>query len=400
MSELIHLDHRSLMQFSFLMMLSVTFIISGYILTGNKTKNILLLNLGNLIYTLFFFTVSVDIAIPLRRLPEVVAFLDLSAVILWIASLRETINEKNPLKAYGVLSVVHLLVIAFLARILNTVSLLRMTTSLTIAILLLVSTFRIMGSRSFIKLDSYKFTSFTLLLYIIFKIIMSGYRLFTYNFESTIISIETSINIFTFISLVFAVWINFAIMFLNDDVKRKEVERYSQHDYLTQLPNRKLLSKKFMEFTYQAEVFDQNFALAIIDIDDFKKINDKFGHNIGDEVLVDFAKHMTRVMRASDFICRYGGEEFLVLLSTNTPEEMAIIIDRILDEIRLQSFSSVEVMLTVSIGAIFISHNLSHIEFNELASVADDNLYQAKGLGKNRVVYSIVEQKNRTGTLK
>jgi len=337
--------------------------------------------------------VSVDIAIPLRRLPEVVAFLDLSAVILWISSLRETINEKNPVKSYIVLSVAHVFVIGFLARTVNTVSLLRMTTSLTIALLLFVSMYRIMGSSGFVKLDSYKFTGFTLLLYIVFKIIMSGYRLFSSNFESTIISIETSINIFTFLSLVFAVWINFSIMFLNDDVKRKEVESYSLHDYLTKLPNRKLLLKQYKDFKYQAEMFDQNFALAIIDIDDFKKINDNFGHNIGDEVLVDFAKHMTKVMRASDFISRYGGEEFLILLSTNSPEEMTIVIDRILDEIRQQRYSSVEAAITVSIGATFVSHRVTEIEFNELAAAADENLYEAKGLGKNRASNSIFKRK-------
>lgn len=391
MSELIYLDHRSLMQFSFLMMLSISLIISGYILTGNRTKNIVLLNIGNLSYTLFFFTVSVDIAIPLRSFPEIVALLDLTAVIFWAFSLRETMNQRNPYKWYLAVSIFHVICINLLAKTTSTVSLLRMTTSLIIAVVLLLNAYIIIKNTYFKTLESYRFTSFTLILYTAFKVVMGSYRMFSSNFESSIFSIETSINIFTFISLIFAIWINLSIMFLNYDVKRKEVENYSMRDHLTKLPNRKLLSKQFSDSRQCAKESSSNFTVALLDIDDFKCVNDEYGHNIGDEVLVDFAEHMSTIMRESDFISRYGGEEFLVILSTKSVSEMTSVIDRILIAVRNQKYSSLKLGITISIGAIYVDHKTSDRELKELTNAADANLYQAKSLGKDRAVSSVFE---------
>lgn len=387
MSELIHLDHRSLMQFSFLMMASVSIILSGYILTGNRTRNIIFLNLGNLVYTLFFFSVSVDIAMPLRRIPEVVAFLDLTAVILWVVSLCQTIDQKSPARFYLILSILHLISINIISSITGTVSLLRMTTSLIIVLVLAINSYKIIRNADFKKLESHRFTSFTLFLFMVFKFIMGVYRVITHNFETGIFSIETSINVFTFLSMIFALWLNFAIMFLNYDVKRNEVERLSMYDHLTKLPNRKLLVKTYEDSRDSAENHQQSFAIALLDIDDFKKINDVYGHNIGDEVLQDFAAKAFSVTRDSDFVSRYGGEEFLIILAAHSAEEMEKTIERILEEIRFTKFSSLGLKLTASVGAIFVDHQYADVEFNELAAIADKNLYDAKGAGKDQAVY-------------
>jgi len=389
MTELVHLDHRSLMQFSFLMMLSVSFIISGYILTGNRTRNIFMLFLANLVYTVFFFTVSMDIAIPIRRFPEVVAFLDLTAVMLWIVSLHETVNIKYPFKLFLGLSVVHLVLIELIRSLTSTVSLLRMTTSLMIVFVLVISLIEIKRSVEFRTLESYKFTAFTLLIYTGFKLTMGLYRVISHNFESGVMSIETSINVFTFLSLVFAIWLNFSIMFLNYDMKRNEVERLSMFDHLTKLPNRKLIDKEYSKLKDVAQSNDQNFAIALMDIDDFKLINDLHGHNIGDEVLRDFSECMAHIMRDSDFIARYGGEEFLIIMAVKTADEMYKTVERILNVIRSRHYSTKQLSLTASLGSVFIDHNIADVSLNEITAIADKHLYEAKASGKNRSVCGV-----------
>ena len=93
-----------------------------------------------------------------------------------------------------------------------------------------------------------------------------------------------------------------------------KAERLAHRDELTGLPNRRLLSERFHQAVAQAERQQQQIALLFMDIDGFKLINDRFGHAAGDSLLQQVASRLTESIRASDTACRYGGDEFVVLL--------------------------------------------------------------------------------------
>jgi diguanylate cyclase (GGDEF)-like protein len=126
----------------------------------------------------------------------------------------------------------------------------------------------------------------------------------------------------------------------------------------------------------------QPLSLLILDIDDFKQVNDRFGHPAGDKVIKSFAAFTANELRSHDVLCRYGGEEFAVLLPNTGPDEAAAVAERI-----RRGFSGVAIdnmpSSTVSIGVG--SARNGQAEMGQLIESADQALYIAKKLGKNRV---------------
>jgi diguanylate cyclase (GGDEF)-like protein/PAS domain S-box-containing protein len=106
---------------------------------------------------------------------------------------------------------------------------------------------------------------------------------------------------------------------INRDISHRveeaqRLQHLAYHDHLTQVPNRCLLLEKLTQALANAERHSLSFCLLFIDINEFKAINDNYGHTIGDAVLVEFAKRLKQVIRASDTLARFGGDEFVVLL--------------------------------------------------------------------------------------
>ena len=93
-----------------------------------------------------------------------------------------------------------------------------------------------------------------------------------------------------------------------------KAHRFAYHDELTGLPNRRLLRDRFNQIVHRGIRHHERVAMLFIDLDDFKSINDTFGHAVGDSVLEEVATRLTDCIRASDTACRYGGDEFIVLL--------------------------------------------------------------------------------------
>ncbi|MGD9161415.1 MAG: diguanylate cyclase [Desulfobacteraceae bacterium] len=159
-------------------------------------------------------------------------------------------------------------------------------------------------------------------------------------------------------------------------------------DYLTGVPNRKALDDKYIEYASEAVPGDKDLCLLLIDIDHFKKFNDKYGHLIGDDVLKFVARKIREIIRGRDFFARYGGEEFAVLLS-NTPISGAeIVAENIRKFFAESAIKTVQQSfklgnITVSIG---IACYRSGESFEELFFRSDRALYWAKNNGRNRVV--------------
>jgi diguanylate cyclase (GGDEF)-like protein len=125
------------------------------------------------------------------------------------------------------------------------------------------------------------------------------------------------------------------------------------------------------------------FSIIVLDLDKFKSINDTYGHQVGDEVLKFLAEAMKQSVRPIDICCRYGGEEFVILLARTTVPEAFIVAERIRQTME-ESDEPVGKPVTLSLG---IAHYPSHaLSAEALFLQADQSLYEAKRMGRNQTV--------------
>lgn len=163
------------------------------------------------------------------------------------------------------------------------------------------------------------------------------------------------------------------------------LEQFSRRDALTSLPNRLAADERLRGEFVSMKRSGAPYAVMMLDIDNFKKINDTFGHAVGDDVLRYTSKAMRTSLRENDFVCRYGGEEFLILLPATDLEEAR----GVAEKVRL-AVVTVRVPVagcnTISIGVALATP--SDADEEVALKVADDRLYEAKRSGRNRVVHT------------
>ena len=159
-------------------------------------------------------------------------------------------------------------------------------------------------------------------------------------------------------------------------------------DPLTGLHNRRYMTSQLEPLVARAVRDGKPVGALLLDIDHFKKINDSFGHDVGDEVLREFAVRLATNVRAIDLPCRYGGEEFVVVMPETTLEEAGRIAERIRLHVGSSPFrvSNGREILTVTIS-IGVAASLGGVDTPEaLLKRADEALYEAKQTGRNRVI--------------
>lgn len=160
------------------------------------------------------------------------------------------------------------------------------------------------------------------------------------------------------------------------------IEEISVTDKLTQLNNRTRTDSYFPQALQQARTHDKNLSVGLLDIDKFKNINDTYGHLTGDKILQTLASILKQHARDNVFIARWGGEEFIILMSDFTDEEAFTYIETIRQAIELFDFPDVN-KVTASFGLTSINET---DQMNTMVSRADAALYQAKEQGRNRVI--------------
>lgn len=173
-----------------------------------------------------------------------------------------------------------------------------------------------------------------------------------------------------------------------DELQRLADEfRYrALHDSLTGLPNRSLLNEEFQRASAHANRANRLFALLLLDLDNFKAINDTHGHDTGDELLKCIATRLRRVLRGEDMICRLGGDEFVVLLEdVQTQEHLFAVAESLLEGLREPvEIAGHRLQVSGSIGAsIYPQHGAN---MDQLKHHADLAMYQAKARGKHQLV--------------
>ena len=156
----------------------------------------------------------------------------------------------------------------------------------------------------------------------------------------------------------------------------EEIKRLSLHDPLTGVANRRLMEITLEQSVASADRYEKALSVAMFDIDFFKKYNDTHGHAAGDELLVKVAHILKNQVRESDMVCRYGGEEFLVILLEASAKNGRIVAERIREEVEAAAG------VTISAGVSAFRADLS---WKELVEEADQALYKAKEHGRNRV---------------
>lgn len=170
------------------------------------------------------------------------------------------------------------------------------------------------------------------------------------------------------------------LTFMN--IKLKEL---SELDYLTQLYNRRYFENVINDILMLERRLNNDTALLMFDIDDFKKVNDTYGHSAGDEVLIELSKLLKKEGRNSDIIARNGGEEFIILLpntSIKGAKEHSEDLRKSIEEL-VVTVDDIKIQITVSMGLTSIS---SKDIVRDVLIRVDNNLYKAKDKGKNRVV--------------
>jgi diguanylate cyclase (GGDEF)-like protein len=164
----------------------------------------------------------------------------------------------------------------------------------------------------------------------------------------------------------------------------KELERQAKEDALTGLYNRRYFDEVFSRAFTQAQRLSTPLSVAICDIDNFKLINDRFSHQMGDLVLRTVAKIMRENVRDIDTVARYGGEEFVVLLPSATSEGAKAVCERIRQAVEAYDWTTLNhnLRVTLSIG---VSDDLAVANYERLLALADDKLYKAKHNGRNQI---------------
>jgi diguanylate cyclase (GGDEF)-like protein/PAS domain S-box-containing protein len=165
----------------------------------------------------------------------------------------------------------------------------------------------------------------------------------------------------------------------------KELIKSSRKDSLTGLNNRRYFTDILNAEITRAARFSRSFSLLMLDIDHFKSINDEFGHSCGDAALVNFSNALMNNVREVDTLCRWGGEEFIILLPEISKENSVLVAEKIranIESLETQYEDNL-IKFTVSIGLGYFSGD--SIEINSAIKSVDKCLYNAKSTGRNKV---------------
>ena len=167
------------------------------------------------------------------------------------------------------------------------------------------------------------------------------------------------------------------------DIRSKEFENMAKHDPLTGIYNRAGMHGILKYNMKQYQRSRVPFSIILLDIDNFKVINDTYGHSIGDNVLRNLSKLISQRCRNNDSLARWGGEEFLLVCANTTVQEAVTLSDDLRQKISSATLIDQQT-ITCSMGIAQFAGS----DIDKLFERADEALYQAKKLGRNRVVSS------------
>ena len=164
--------------------------------------------------------------------------------------------------------------------------------------------------------------------------------------------------------------------------EKQAIKKLAEYDPLTKIYNRVKINDVFIDVFYDATRYNNEFSVILLDIDFFKSINDTYGHNVGDKVLVELARLINMKLRENDTFARWGGEEFLIISEKTTVKTVQQLAARLRLEIERFSFDTVQ-HITCSFGVTQFKAGDTQQRLLERVDIA---LYEAKENGRNQVV--------------
>ncbi len=168
------------------------------------------------------------------------------------------------------------------------------------------------------------------------------------------------------------------------EARAEALAELATRDALTGLHNRRYLDEKLAEEFARARRYRHPLTVAICDIDDFKRINDRFSHALGDQTLRRLARLIRGELRENDVVARYGGEEFVILFPETSKGEAAKACQKLCEAVAAFDWGALQPGLGVTLS-IGLADDLSLVDHEKLLHLADTRLYEAKFGGKNRV---------------
>ena len=235
----------------------------------------------------------------------------------------------------------------------------------------------------------------------IFELLVLLWLYFSYKDSSVVVSEQVQ-RFITCCSIAFTFFLVFRLSGFADAItsngykqiseEKDEIERVAKYDFLTGLFNRRsienTLKNKLIELRDNSS--DTNLVVMLGDIDNFKKINDTYGHDWGDKVLKEIALSLKDTFRENDVICRWGGEEFLIILPDVKTEDVKKVETRLstrISQVKLPDKSAV----TMTFGLVLCASGIS-IDMDTVINIADKKLYEGKKNGKDRIEYAILKK--------
>lgn len=182
-----------------------------------------------------------------------------------------------------------------------------------------------------------------------------------------------------------------ALKTMSDIRKIAVLQHESITDSLTGLRNRRYFDQRLSEEIAQSKRYRLPLSLLLVDVDHFKRVNDTYGHQMGDEVLKNLSKVIVDMVRDSDIVARYGGEEIAIITPKTDKTEAVLLAERLRTIVQKSPLASIDarqevVEITISIGVSTL--HLVSMDKSAFVEEADKALYEAKKLGRNRVQIS------------
>ncbi|MCF7503589.1 MULTISPECIES: GGDEF domain-containing protein [Vibrio] len=182
------------------------------------------------------------------------------------------------------------------------------------------------------------------------------------------------------------VYLQFSIMRRREYSSLEELKRNAEIDGLTQIYNRRKVLALGDDDIDNANNCGHEYSIIMIDVDNFKSVNDTYGHAVGDEVLLDVARRCRNALRDDDILGRFGGEEFVVFLPKTNLNDAFIIGERLRSEISDTPFKTTKTSLLITISLGVAALTKAKETPRKLLEMADQALYTAKETGKNKIV--------------
>lgn len=342
----------------------------NYIVSDFKTdeyasiRKMLMINSFLIVGMVAFFSFAlINIFLTNKYLVSVI---DIIAFSVFFFSYKDLQKNKNIYKASIIGSVLLILFMIIFIYLNHNVGF-----GLIWTIFISVFTISLFGSKTGLKISLFFYA-------IVLPMLLYG----VYNWN------DDTWNLMSFLRFTFASLVLVFVVYMTENSFEKisnKLKKLTNTDSLTNLYNRRKIDEIIANNFHDHQKYKTKLCIAIFDIDNFKNINDEFGHAVGDEVLIDFAKILKENSRQTDFLGRWGGEEFILIMKSTELKDAVQYLNKLKTMISSHNFNIIN-HVTCSIGVCQADELKDSI--NKLFICADKALYNAKINGKNLVSYN------------